>query len=253
MTCLPAILAERDRLACAFCHEQPPAVRLVPHHQLCTAVYVLNAQSVVKHPRTFRAQKSKQNCRSIFWRRAASHAGPPSRAGTSRLGRKNQPHNPQAHLGCSRRKPRRDRGFHSPLTPRRLRVIRPNVGVIKSTPIRRVLVRDPRPPRLARSAAGTARRKRLPSQGIAAVTACLTGYYEQDFATGLGVFRRRKRPSNAHSHSTYHHRGVLRMLRGPHNTRPQSKGVRRNSLPDSRFFARLMTRSMSVLWPKSPQ
>ena len=123
----------------------------------------------------------------------------------------------------------------------------------KKHPIRRVLVREPRPPRLARSAAGTARRKRLPSQGVAAVTACLTGYYEQDFATGLGVFRRRKRPSNAHSHSTYHHRGVLRMLRGPHNTRPQSKGVRRNSLPDSRFFARLMTRSMSVLWPKSPQ
>jgi len=35
--------------------------------------------------------------------------------------------------------------------------------------------------------------------------------------------------------------------------RPQSNEIRRNSLPGNRFVARLMTLSMGVLWPKSPQ
>ena len=157
------------------------------------------------------------------------------------------------HLGCSRRKPRRDRRFHSPLTPRPLRVIRSNAGGIKRTPIRRIPVGEPRPPLPASSAAGTARRTRWPSQGGFAVTLYLENHCEPTSPPALACSAAENRPSNTHSHPTYHHRGSLRMLCDPHNTRPQSKGIRRNSLPDSRFFARLTTRPMSVLRPKSPQ
>jgi hypothetical protein len=51
-----------------------------------------------------------------------------------------------------------------------LRVIWPNAVAIKRTPIRRTPAGEPRPTRPARSAAGTARRTRWPSQGGFAVT-----------------------------------------------------------------------------------
>ena len=71
-------------------------------------------------------------------------------------------------------------------------VIRSNAGGIKRTPIRRAPAGEPRPPLPASSAAGTARRTHGPSQGGFAVTVHLAKHCEPDFATGLGVFRRRK-------------------------------------------------------------
>ena len=121
-----------------------------------------------------------------------SFPGTSSRRWSARLGRQNQPHNTRAHLGCSRRKPRRDRRFHSPLTPRRLRVIWPHAIAVRRTPVRMVPAGEHRPPRPARSAAGTARRTHRPSLGGFAVTVYFAKHCEPDLATSLFVFRRRK-------------------------------------------------------------
>jgi hypothetical protein len=133
-----------------------------------------------------------QRTTSIFWCRAAGHAGTSPRLWSARLGRQNQPHNPQAHLGCSRRQPHRDRRFHSPPTPRRLRVIWPNAIAIRRTPVRRIPAGEHRPPRPVRSAAGTARRTYGPSPGGFAVTVYLAKYCKPDLATSRFVFHRRK-------------------------------------------------------------